>query len=55
MAPNSNIRVPLSMLRITSEKNPFILTISISLKVLVNSNNTMNNNTNNMSITMVLP
>ena len=36
------IRVPLSMLRIKLEANPFILNISISLKVLVNSNNNTN-------------
>ena len=63
-ATNSHIRVPLSIERIELEENPFILTISISLKVInivIANNNSIhsilniNHNTNNMSITMVLP
>ena len=37
------MRVPLSIERITLEENPFILNISISLKVRVNSNIAFNN------------
>ena len=44
------MRVSLSIERITLEENPFILTISISLKVLVNINTLIANNNSIHSI-----